>query len=66
MKAKVKQSSNTLLFLQIQLFYIQVLSGVDAYRKVLAEAKNNSVVIAAIGFATNLRDLLQSGGDKYR
>jgi len=43
----------------------QVPSAVDAYRKVLSEAEDGTVVISAIGFATNLRDLLQSEGDQY-
>ena len=42
-----------------------MLSAVDAYRKVLSEAADHSVVISAIGFATNLRDLLQSEADEY-
>ena len=56
-----------LLFTQFYARHLfQVLSGVDAYRKVLAEANDSSVVIAAIGFSTNLRDLLQSTEDQYR
>jgi hypothetical protein len=37
--------------------------AVDTYRKALAGAEDNSVVISAIGMTTNLRDLLQSKGD---
>ena len=32
----------------------QVMEAVEAYRKVLSEAEDRSVVISAIGFATNL------------
>ena len=35
----------------------------EVYRQVLAEAEDHSVVISAIGFATNLADLLRSGPD---
>ena len=42
------------------------MEATEAYRKVLSEAEDNSVVISAIGFATNIRNLLQSGGDQYR
>ena len=43
----------------------QVMEAVEAYRKVLSEAEDRSVVISAIGFATNLANLLQSEGDSY-
>ena len=36
-----------------------------AYRKVLSEADDHSVVISAIGFATNLAALLQTKPDDY-
>ena len=36
-----------------------------AYRKVLSEADDHSVVISAIGFATNLAALLQTSPDDY-
>ena len=42
-----------------------VLSGVQAYRKVLAAAPNASVNVASIGMPTNLRDLLKSTSDEY-
>ena len=38
-------------------------TAVEVYRQVLAEAEDNSVVISAIGFATNIADLLRSGPD---
>ena len=41
------------------------MEAVEAYRKVLSEAEDRSVVISAIGFATNLASLLQSDGDSY-
>jgi len=41
----------------------QVPDAVSVYRQVLAAAEDRSVVIAAIGFATNIADLLRSGGD---
>jgi len=43
----------------------QVLEATEAYRKVLSEAADHSVVISAIGFATNLAALLQTGADQY-
>jgi len=39
--------------------------AVDVYRKVLAEAPDNSVVIATVGYVTNLRDLLKSSPDEH-
>ena len=44
---------------------VQVLEATEAYRKVLSEAADHSVVISAIGFATNLAALLQTGADQY-
>jgi hypothetical protein len=41
----------------------QVESAVIVLRKTLAAAKDNSVVIAQVGFSTNLSDLLKSVGD---
>ena len=35
------------------------------YRKLLSEAKNKSVVIASVGFSTNIARLLESGPDEY-
>jgi len=35
------------------------------YRKLLSEAADNSVVIASVGFSTNLVRLLQTGADEY-
>lgn len=35
------------------------------YRKLLAKAKDKSVVIASVGFSSNLARLLQTGPDKY-
>jgi len=37
----------------------------DLYRKILSKAKDKSVVIASVGFSTNLARLLQSGPDEY-
>lgn len=37
--------------------------AVTLYRKVLSKAKNRSVVIASVGFSTNLARLLESGPD---
>ncbi len=42
-----------------------VWNGVALYRKLLAEAEDTSVTIAAVGLLTVLEDLLQSGGDKW-
>lgn len=39
--------------------------AVNIYRKVLSGQRDNSVVVCTIGFFSNLRDLLNSGGDKY-
>ena len=37
----------------------------ELYRKLLSQAKDQSVVIFSVGFVTNLSHLLQSGGDEY-
>ena len=39
--------------------------ALEVYRSVLAKQPNNSVVIVTIGFLTNLKNLLQSGPDKF-
>ncbi len=39
-------------------------NAVTLYRKILSEAKDSSVVIVAVGFLTNLSDLLNSPKDK--
>jgi len=39
--------------------------AVSVYRQVLAAAEDHSVVISAIGFATNIADLLRSGPDDH-
>lgn len=39
--------------------------AVEVYRKVLSKQKDSSVVICTIGFFTNLKDLLESGPDRY-
>ncbi|WP_455639580.1 nucleoside hydrolase [Parabacteroides sp.] len=39
--------------------------AVQVYRKILSAQPDNSVVICTIGFFTNLKDLLLSGGDEY-
>lgn len=39
--------------------------AVKVYRQVLSAQPDNSVVICTIGFFTNLKDLLLSGGDDY-
>ena len=49
----------------LDLLVYKVLEATEAYRKVLSTADDNSVVISAIGFATNLAALLQSSGDQY-
>ncbi|MCK0148234.1 nucleoside hydrolase [Arenibacter sp. F26102] len=43
----------------------EVESSVTFYRRLLAEATNNSVVIISVGFSTNLSDLLASQPDQY-
>jgi inosine-uridine nucleoside N-ribohydrolase len=43
----------------------EVESSVTFYRRLLADATNNSVVIISVGFSTNLSDLLASKPDKY-
>lgn len=40
-------------------------SAVDVLRKTLAAADDGSVVIAQVGFSTNLANLLRSSGDKH-
>lgn len=39
--------------------------ALEVYRKLLSEQPDSSVVICTIGFFTNMKDLLQSGPDKY-
>ncbi len=39
--------------------------GYKLYRRVLGEARDKSVVIVAIGFATTLAQLMESGADEY-
>lgn len=39
-------------------------NAVTLYRKILSEAKDSSIVIVAVGFLTNLSDLLNSPKDK--
>ena len=41
------------------------LDAVSLYRKLLSNAKDNSVVVVSIGFFTNLSRLLLSGPDEY-
>ena len=41
------------------------MEATDAYRKVLSEAEDHSVVISSIGFVTNLAALLQTNPDQY-
>ena len=41
------------------------LTGVEVYRRTLAAASDGSVVIALIGFATNIQALLESKPDKH-
>ncbi|KAL3892976.1 MAG: hypothetical protein SGPRY_014597 [Prymnesium sp.] len=43
----------------------RVADASDVYRAALAGAEDGSVVIAALGFATNLANLLTSGGDEH-
>lgn len=40
-------------------------TSVDAYRKLLAESPDNSVIILTIGHLSSLQKLLQSGPDNY-
>ena len=39
--------------------------GYKLYRRLLSKAEDNSIVIVAIGFATTLSQLFESGGDEY-
>ena len=39
--------------------------GYKLYRKLLSKAEDNSIVIVAIGFATTLSQLFESGADEY-
>ena len=39
--------------------------GYKLYRKLLSKAEDNSIVVVAIGFATTLSQLFESGGDEY-
>ncbi len=40
-------------------------NAVDLYRKILAKAKNKSVVIVSVGFSSNLSRLMETTGDEY-
>ncbi|KAA5547568.1 nucleoside hydrolase [Adhaeribacter rhizoryzae] len=39
--------------------------AVEVYRSILAKQPNKSAIIVTVGFLTNLKNLLQSGPDKY-
>jgi len=39
--------------------------GYKLYRKLLSKAEDNSIVVVAIGFATTLAQLFESGADEY-
>ena len=39
--------------------------GYKLYRRLLSQAKDNSIVVVAIGFVTTLAELFQSGADEY-
>ncbi len=39
--------------------------GYKLYRKLLSKAEDNSIVVVAIGFATTLSQLFESGADEY-
>lgn len=39
--------------------------GYKLYRKILSKAEDNSIVVVAIGFATTLSQLFESGSDEY-
>ncbi len=43
----------------------EVPDAVDEYRRILASNPDNSVVLLSIGYLTNLRDLINSGPDRY-
>ena len=45
--------------------YSEVESSVQFYRRVLAKAKDSSVVVISVGFSTNLAALMESKADKY-
>lgn len=40
-------------------------AAVNVYRKILSEQPDNSVTIVTVGFLSNIRDLLNSGPDRY-
>lgn len=39
--------------------------AVKVYREILSQSEDKAVTICSVGFLTNLRDLLESGPDKY-
>ena len=41
------------------------MDGWKLYRKILSKAEDNSIVVVAIGFATTLSQLFESGSDEY-
>lgn len=45
--------------------YSTIPSAVSVYRKALSGAKDSSVVMVVVGFATNMARLLESGPDEY-
>lgn len=45
--------------------YSDVESSVQFYRRVLAKAKDSSVVVISVGFSTNLAALMESKPDRY-
>ncbi|WP_159451709.1 glycosyl hydrolase [Pedobacter africanus] len=45
--------------------YSDVENAVHFYRRMLAKAKDTSVVIISVGFSTNLAELLESKADQY-
>ncbi len=60
--AEMKDSQGTSLFEAAKGEYYD---AVELYRYILSGAEDNSVVIASVGFSTNLAALLNSGPDRY-
>ena len=61
----IKDNDGKPLFPRTLKEYDNLPEAVQLYRKVLSEVPDKSVVIASVGFSTNLARLLQTGPDKY-
>ena len=61
----MKDQAGKPLFPRTLTDYDNLPESVQLYRRILSEVPDKSVVIASVGFSTNLARLLQTGPDKY-